>query len=187
MASPARNIKAHSEVRSDLPIPPGEHLAEMLEATGWTQSDLAARMGRPVQVVNQIIHGKKAITAETALQLEAVLGVSAEFWMNLESNYRLTLARSAAGAGERDLAYEVMRVWVEENKSDERDWLVNFLRRVSAMSESAVTDILLEARDTLAGKKTFDTYRRNLKTSPAVLESFIAFANWQEKPRRAFG
>jgi len=159
----------------------------MLEVTGWTQRELATRMGRPVQVINEIINAKKAITAETALQLEAALGLSAEFWMSLESNYRLRLARAASGEAERDVTHEVLRVWVEENRSDERDWLVNFLRRVSAISGGAVADVLLKVRDALARKETFDAYRQSLQTRSAVLESFIAFANWHEKPRRTSG
>ena len=46
-------------------------------------------MGRPVQVINEIINGRKAVTARTARELEAALGPSAEFWMNLETSYRL--------------------------------------------------------------------------------------------------
>ena len=78
---------------SDLAIPPGEVLEEELEARGMTQKGLAARLGRPPQVVNEIIKAKKAITPETALGLEKVLGVDAQFWVNLEATYRITLAR----------------------------------------------------------------------------------------------
>ena len=79
---------------SDMPIPPGEVLAEELEARGMTQRELAARLGRPAQAVNEIIKGKKAITAETALELEKALGIGAHFWANLEADYRITLARN---------------------------------------------------------------------------------------------
>ncbi len=77
----------------DVAIPPGELLAEELEARGMTQKDLAEQMGRPSQVISAIIQGKKAITAETALQLERVLGISAQLWAGLEADYRLILAR----------------------------------------------------------------------------------------------
>lgn len=79
---------------SDLPIPPGEVLQEEIEALGMKQTQLAAALGRPVQVVNQIIRGKKAITQETALELERVLGIGAHVWAGLESAYRMTLARN---------------------------------------------------------------------------------------------
>ena len=80
---------------SDLAIPPGEFLAEELEARGMTQLDLARRMGRPPQVVSNIVQGHKAITAATALELEDVLGLAAQFWQRLEEDYRLALARAA--------------------------------------------------------------------------------------------
>jgi HTH-type transcriptional regulator/antitoxin HigA len=64
-----------------------------LEARGWTQKDLAEITGRPVQTINEIVQAKKQITPETALDLSAALGTSAEFWTNLETNYRLHLAR----------------------------------------------------------------------------------------------
>jgi len=70
-------------------FPPGDFIREELEARGWTQSDLAAILGRPFQTVNQIVNGRKAITSRTARELEAALGPSAEFWMNLETSYRL--------------------------------------------------------------------------------------------------
>ena len=80
-------------VYSDLAIPPGETLAEELEVRGMTQRELAARLGRPPQVVNEIINGKKAITPDTAIGLCQVLGIEATFWTNLESRYQMTLAR----------------------------------------------------------------------------------------------
>ena len=58
-----------------------------------TQRELATRLGRPAQVISEIINAKKAITPETALGLETALGISAAFWINLEAEYELTLAR----------------------------------------------------------------------------------------------
>jgi len=81
---------------SNLAIPPGEYLEENLQALDINQADLARRMGRPAQTINEIISGTKAITPETALQLEQVLGISACVWSNLETEYRLILARQAA-------------------------------------------------------------------------------------------
>lgn len=77
----------------DIAIPPGEYLAEEIEARGISQKELAKRMGRPVNTINEIINGKKAITAVTALQLEAVMPeIPARFWLNLETDYQLTKA-----------------------------------------------------------------------------------------------
>jgi HTH-type transcriptional regulator/antitoxin HigA len=82
-------------LRSGLPVPPGEYLSEVLSEKGLTQSELARRLGRPLQPVNEIVHGKKAITARTALQLERVLGVPAHIWTGLEAEYRIALARKS--------------------------------------------------------------------------------------------
>ncbi|MDP2919423.1 MAG: HigA family addiction module antitoxin [Dehalococcoidia bacterium] len=77
----------------DIAIPPGEYLAEEIEARGISQKELARRMGRPLNAINEIINGKKSITAETALQLEAVMPqIPARFWLNLEIDYQLTRA-----------------------------------------------------------------------------------------------
>src|SRR2546422_545901 len=79
----------------DYAVPPGDTLLEVMESLGITQADLAERTGRPTKRINEIVKGKAAITPETALQLERVLGVPASFWNNLEQNYRTALARAA--------------------------------------------------------------------------------------------
>lgn len=71
---------------------PGEVLEAYLDAAGMTKAELAERCGRPMKTISEIIHGKAAITAETALQLERVLGRPASLWQNLEAAYRLHLA-----------------------------------------------------------------------------------------------
>jgi addiction module HigA family antidote len=75
--------------------PPGETLAEMLEERGLSQTELAGRTGRPVKTINEIVRGKAAITADTALQFERVLGAPAAFWQDREARYREFLARRA--------------------------------------------------------------------------------------------
>lgn len=77
----------------DYAIHPGETLAETLEELGMSQVELAQRMGRPLQMISEIIQAKKAITAETALQLERATGVPANFWNSSQRNYEATLAR----------------------------------------------------------------------------------------------
>jgi HTH-type transcriptional regulator / antitoxin HigA len=82
-----------SDAYPDLAVPPGEYLAEEIGARGITQRELAKLMGRPVNAINEIINGKKSITAETALQLEEVMPeIPARFWLNLETDFQLTRA-----------------------------------------------------------------------------------------------
>ncbi len=56
---------------------------------GWTQGDFAEITGKPVQPINTIIAGKRAITPETAIFFPKALKTFPEFWLNLESAYRL--------------------------------------------------------------------------------------------------
>jgi addiction module HigA family antidote len=73
--------------------PPGETLEEILDEREMSQAELAERTGRPKKTINEIINGKTAITPETALQLERVLGIPSSFWNNRERHYREALAQ----------------------------------------------------------------------------------------------
>src|SRR5262245_41067714 len=106
----------------DYAVPPGDTLLETIDALGISQSELAERMGRPKKTVNEIIKAKAAITAETAIQLERVLGVSADFWISLEANYRAALARL-----EERAALERQQAWLDEiplRELVQRGWLI---------------------------------------------------------------
>lgn len=83
------------ELHSDLPVPPGEYLEEVLETLGMSKAELARRMGRPATKISAIFKGGKAVTPETAMQLEKVVGVPANIWLGLESEFRLALARQS--------------------------------------------------------------------------------------------
>jgi HTH-type transcriptional regulator / antitoxin HigA len=87
------NKKTNNMFRPDYAVLPGETLLETIAAMGMSQAELAERTGRPKKTVNEIIMGKAAITPETAIQLERVLGAPASFWNNLEQNYQETKAR----------------------------------------------------------------------------------------------
>ncbi len=91
-----------NNIHSDLAIPPGEYLEEVLDELGMTKDELARRMGRPATKLSPIFKGKKTITPKTALQLEQVVGVPAHIWLGLETEYRLTLARLENHIGGED-------------------------------------------------------------------------------------
>jgi antitoxin HigA-1 len=80
-------------------IHPGEHLADAIEAIGITATQLARDIQVPPNRVTGILHGARAVTADTALRLARYFGTSAEFWMNLQQLYDLRLAERAIGAG----------------------------------------------------------------------------------------
>ncbi|MGH3803744.1 MAG: HigA family addiction module antitoxin [Pseudonocardiaceae bacterium] len=80
------------------PIHPGEILREdFLEPFGITQNRLATLIGVPPRRINEIVLGKRSITADTALRLAKVFGNSAQFWLNLQDHYDLDLAADKLG------------------------------------------------------------------------------------------
>ena len=78
------------------PIHPGEILMEdFIQGFGITQHKVAVAIGVPPRRINEIVHGKRGITADTAIRLARYFGTSEELWMNLQSNYELRLERRA--------------------------------------------------------------------------------------------
>ena len=72
------------------PIHPGEILRiEFLDPLGVSQNRLAREIGVPPRRINEIVHGKRSITADTAIRLSKFFGTTAQFWLNLQSRYEL--------------------------------------------------------------------------------------------------
>ena len=80
------------------PIHPGEQLREELEELGLSGNAFAQLLDVPANRINDILAGRRGITADTALRLARYFGTTAEFWMNLQSAYELRLAQREAGA-----------------------------------------------------------------------------------------
>ncbi|MBZ0189161.1 MAG: HigA family addiction module antidote protein [Candidatus Obscuribacterales bacterium] len=121
----------------DFGVPPGEILQEALEERGMSQAELAERTGRPTKTINEIIQGKTAITAETALQLERVLGVPARFWTRLEALYQeyrvkareaLDLADHSCWLDELPISSMAKKGWIQkiENPVSQVREVLNF-------------------------------------------------------------
>ncbi len=80
------------------PIHPGEVLLEeFLEPLGVTQHHLAVSIGVPPRRINEIVHGKRRITADTALRLARYFGTTDRFWLNLQTRYDLELEKDNLG------------------------------------------------------------------------------------------
>ena len=75
----------------ELLSPPGDTIMETLDVLGMSQAELAVRIGRPKEKINDIIKGRQPITKSTAFKLEKVLGIPASFWLNRENEYRRLL------------------------------------------------------------------------------------------------
>lgn len=102
---------------------PGDTLLDILEERGLSQVELAERTGRPLKTINEIIKGKTALTPDTAIQLERVLSVPAEFWNQREANYRAWLASAkeqerlnsnGTWLGQFPIREMVARQWIPE-------------------------------------------------------------------------
>jgi HTH-type transcriptional regulator/antitoxin HigA len=94
---------------TDWAVPPGETLQELLEERGMSQRELARRTGLSPKHVNKLLQGLVPLSADVAMRLERVTGVTANFWNRREANYRSDLERIRA---KRDLAADVM--WLQD-------------------------------------------------------------------------
>jgi len=70
-------------------------MEDFIEGLGIAQNKLAVSVGDPPRRINEIVHGTRGITADTALTLAKYFGTSQEFWMNLQSQYELRIERGA--------------------------------------------------------------------------------------------
>ena len=84
--------------RKLMPVPPGEILLEeFLKPLGISQYRLAKEISVPPRRINEIVHGKRAISADTALRLSRYFRTSERFWMNLQARYDLEIERDRLG------------------------------------------------------------------------------------------
>lgn len=162
---------------SDLPIPPGELLEEELEAAGMTQQELAIRTGRPAQVISEIVRGKKAITHDTAIELEKVLGVPAHIWVGLEAEYQLVKAR--------------LRDQLESEK--QQDWLAQFpvkeLEKRGWIPKSRNANDAVQALLHFLGVASFSAWRQtaaatSFRITPGSRVSDAALSCWLRQGER---
>jgi HTH-type transcriptional regulator / antitoxin HigA len=138
-----------TNIKSDM-FPPGEFIRDELEARNWTQEDLAEILGRPLRTVNQIIAGKKAITPQTAQELAAAFGTTAELWLNLENAYRLALeAQEQSSVVRRSRLYQlapvkdmIKRRWITSPATvDELESVVMRFMEIRSLDEQPHLDI----------------------------------------------
>jgi len=116
-------------------LAPGEVIADLIEEEGWSQADLAKRLGYNLNDISLLIEGKAPITEETALKLENVLGSTASFWLKTEAQYRADLAQQGAEVDcqQRILGHELPVKESLKNSSETRFALLQnpFDRRIA--------------------------------------------------------
>ena len=84
-----KNGKTANEMMSSEMIHPGEMIKDEIMARGLTQKKLAQQMGVSYTVFNEILNGKRPVTTEYALMLEAALGTNANIWLGLQADYNM--------------------------------------------------------------------------------------------------
>ena len=89
----ARKTYAPHELQPFTPIHPGEILKDELEARGISQRKFAAIIGVSYSVLNEVVNGKRPVTTEYALKIEAATGIPAHLWVNMQSAYDMQTAR----------------------------------------------------------------------------------------------
>ena len=162
--------------RPDHVSPPGETLQEVLDKRQMSQADLAARTGRPRKTINEIIKGKTAITPETALQFERVLGVPASFWNNLERNYREHLARKEEEELLRESAEWLERIPVWE--LIERSWIE---KREGWVEQAREVLNFFGVASPAEWRVVFEVPQGNFRRSTAFESDAGALAAWLRK------
>lgn len=90
----ARKIYAPHELQPSTPIHPGEILKDELEAREMSQRRFASLIGVSYSVLNEVINGKRPITTEYALKIEAATGIPAYLWINMQAKYNMQTARN---------------------------------------------------------------------------------------------
>lgn len=88
-----KKIYAPHELQPSTPIHPGEILRDELEAREISQRKFASVIGVSCSVLNEVINGKRPITTEYALKIEAATGIPAYLWVNMQSEYNMQVAR----------------------------------------------------------------------------------------------
>ncbi len=121
------------ELKRTLLSPPGDTLQEHLDFIGMSQAELAERMGRPKEKINDLIKGREPLTLPTAFQLEKVLGIPAGFWVNSEKSYRQELHEL-----EQEEALERQKDWV-------RDFPVNEMRKLGWLPDTKEKHLLVDS------------------------------------------
>lgn len=91
----SKNVIERTAFDPDWTLPPGETLRECLDDRGMNQTEFAAECGYSLKHINQICQGHVRITAEAAVVFEHVLDIPAQFWMNLQSQHDIVIARKA--------------------------------------------------------------------------------------------
>lgn len=97
-------------------IHPGEMLKEELESRGITQKEFAKAIAVSYTMLNEILNGKRSITADFAILIEAALGTPAEHWLNMQARYNLQTAKTKETVMSRFESIRTTTPWLSPRK-----------------------------------------------------------------------
>lgn len=173
-------------------FPPGVIIRDELRVRGWTQGDLAEVMERPLAIINQIIGAKKRVTEDTAKELEAALGIDAEFWLRMESLYRLrhgppvasTIERRSALRRRVPLRFMVSRGWIDPTDDvSEMEAAVKGYLGISSLDEKP--SFAMAAKQTAYNRPLSSEQEVWLLRTKKLAESMLLPAYSADKLKRA--
>ncbi len=163
-----------NQYNPDYVVPPGWVLNDYLETRGISQAEFARRCGRSPKLISEIIAGEASLTPETALQFEKVLGLSANVWLGIESNYRLHQAQAVESR--KALEYvewsktfpisELVNRGIVETPSSDADAVSKLLSYFGVASVDACQAKFREMRVAYRHSPSFDS-------DPSVLETWL--------------
>jgi len=136
------------QLKKQLLSPPGDTIQETIDFMGMSQVELAERLARPKEKVNDIIKGREPISTETAFRLEKVLGIPASFWINREHSYRQKL-------------YMIEQ---EEKLALQHNWIKKFplaeMKKRGQLSNTRNKNILIQELLMFFGIASSDSWKR---------------------------
>ena len=170
------------------PVHPGEHLSEILADLGITQYRLAKTIGVPQIRINDVVHGRRSITADTALRIGQALGMTPEFWLNLQRIYDLDVARTTTDVGSiKTLTEEVRHKTFISYHDDDQAEVDEFLRMFDVGRDTFIARAVGsdETMETLVGGDDDDYIVRQIRerylSDTTVTLIFIGKATWTRK------
>ena len=147
--------------------PPGDTIQETIDMMGMTQAELAERMGRPKEKVNDVIKGREPISTITAFQLEKVLGVPASFWLNREKEYRKELFEL-----DEQAFYESCIGWLQ-------NFPVSQMKKLECLPQTRDKHTLVEAMLKFFGVATPEEWARIYVHEEVSVAFRVSLANTQ--------
>ncbi|MBN1865856.1 HigA family addiction module antidote protein [Candidatus Sumerlaeota bacterium] len=170
-------------------VSPGEIIRDELDERGWTQADLARITGRSLAAINEVVTGKRGVSPQTALELGEAFGTSPEFWMNIESAYRLSLVDDPKGRiRARAQVYEIgpikemmRRRWIKttSNTTELEDEVRRFFHLASVNDKPR--DLAMAARTSLRPGGGITPAQRAWAYRAAHLAREVRAAKFSEK------